>query len=432
VRVKAYSHEQLEKIGGDIFHISYIKLEMNLQIRTFLEMSMRFPPHMPELWWKETSKKAKELETELKDLPSTLEDAIKLEKENVSARPFNDLEYKIPYSLLKTFKKDAYLRPDSLSKLIKAFLDASKVENIDGRTVMSYLTRVGEFYSELSNIKSFYKEYRRDFQESYKNLLDEMEYSKDDIPEYSKVLSTFKKAKKLIDALVDYVKLSSSVSDKVQAWTERRDIGMRYHFGGEKVMPKHSKLETLYHATPYVKEILSSGFKTKSELGGKSSLGGSAQASTSDYKKQGISFTGDIQIARAIVKSLIEVIKISKGEIGLMDVMRMFKSETPSTDKFSSAFTSRMGSRKLNYSHRDSSSANRENVFELYRRYLGTTKLRYNPLFFAVGVEDFENLDENNVGVIAAVVEMDKVGYYLPSMEEFRVPKDAIRKIWKV
>jgi len=52
---------------------------MKLQFRTFLEMSMRFPPHMPEVWWKETLKKAKEFEYELENLPSILEKGIELE-----------------------------------------------------------------------------------------------------------------------------------------------------------------------------------------------------------------------------------------------------------------------------------------------------------------------------------------------------------------
>jgi len=403
---------------------------MKLQFRTFLEMSMRFPPHMPEVWWKETLKKAKEFEYELENLPSILEKGIELEKEYTSAKPFQNMEYKIPYSLLKIFKKDTYFSEDSLSKLVKDFLDASEVDNIDGRTMKMYLKRVGQFYSNLSGLKAFYKEYRRDFEQEYDYLLDELEDSKDDIPNYSEVLSAIRKAEKSVDTLVKYVKLAAHVNDKVQAWEERMSLNAKKYYGGEESKPKHSKFETLYHATPYVSEILRFGFKTKSELGNQQALGGSTQFSDKDWRKEALSFTGDIQIARAISKSLVEVIRISKGQMKLKDVIRMFKGETPDTDKFGTAFRSRVSNWMMDY--RQDPSGSPSQVFDLYKRFLGTTKLRYNPLFFGVSIEDFSNLDEKNVGVVAAVVQMDKVGKYLPSMEEFRVPKEAILKIKRV
>lgn len=403
---------------------------MELQFKTFLEMSMRFPPHMPETWWKETLKKSKEFEDELEDLPSTLEKAIELEKEYSSAKPFRDIEYKLPYSLLKIFKKDTYFAQEPLSKLIKDFLDTAEVKNVDASTVNSYLKRVGQFYSSLSGLKAFYKEYKRDFEQEYDYLLDELEDSKDDIPDYSNVLETITKAEKSIDTLVEYIRLASHVNNKVQAWEERMSISAKKYYGGEDSKPKHSKLETLYHATPYVSEILQSGFKTKSELGNQQALGGSTQLSDKDWRKEALSFTGDIQIARAIVKSLVEVIKISKGQMKLGDVIRMFKAETPQTDKFGAAFKSRVSNWMMDYRH--DPSGNPSQVFELYKRFLGTTKLRYNPLFFGVDIKDFENLNEKNVGIIAAVVQMDKVGMYLSAMEEFRVPKEAILKIKRV
>lgn len=402
---------------------------MVLQFKTFLEMSMRFPPHLPELWWKETLKKAKEFEYELEDLPSTLEKAIELEKEYTGAKPFRNIEYKLPYSLLKIFKKDTYFTQEPLSKLIKDFLDAIEIENIDARTVRSYLKRVGQFYSNISGIKSFYKEYKRDFQEEYNYLLNELENSnKDDIPNYYEVLSTLHKAKKSIDSLVKYVRFSSHVNDKVQAWEERMDINTQKYYSDKAGMPKHSRYETLYHATPYVREILIYGFKTKSELGNRQSLGGSTQFSQNDWKREAISFTGDIQIAKAIVLALVDIIKISKGLMTLRDVVQMFKLETP--DKFGNTFKSRVSNWIMDYRHNPS--GNPAQVFELYKRFLGTTKLRYNPLFFGVDINDFENLDEKNVGIIAAVVEMSKIGQYLSAMEEFRVPKEAILKIWRV
>jgi hypothetical protein len=385
---------------------------------------------MPERWWAETLKKSQGIERELADLPSILEKAIKLEKEYTSAKPFQNIEYKLPYSLLKIFKKDIYFAQEPLSKLIKEFLEAVEVENIDARTVSGYLKRVGQFYSNLSGLKAFYREYRRDFEQEYDYLLDELDDSKDDIPDYSNVLETFTRAEKLIDTLVEYVRFSSNVNDKVEAWLERMSISAKKYYGGEDSKPKHSKFETLYHATPYVSEILQSGFKTKSELGNQQSLGGSTQFSDKDWRKEALSFTGDIQIARAIAKSLVEVIKISKGQMKLRDVIRMFKGETPDTDKFGDAFRSRVSNWMMDYRHDPSGSPSQ--VFDLYKRFLGTTKLRYNPLFFGVSIEDFNSLDEKNVGVIAAVVQMDKVGKYLPAMEEFRVPKEAILKIKRV
>ena len=71
-------------------------------------------------------------------------------------------------------------------------------------------------------------------------------------------------------------------------------------------------------------------------------------------------------------------------------------------------------------------------TFDLYKTYLAHTSVRYNPWFFGVRIENFEKMNVNNIGIVAAQVDMKTVKRYLSSMEEFRVPVAGIKNIVKV
>jgi hypothetical protein len=72
----------------------------------------------------------------------------------------------------------------------------------------------------------------------------------------------------------------------------------------------------------------------------------------------------------------------------------------------------------------------KKEAFDLYRKYLAWSDKRYDPLFFGVNINSFESMDEGNVGVVAAKVEMTKVISYHQSMEEYRAPIDSILGVY--
>ena len=124
--------------------------------------------------------------------------------------------------------------------------------------------------------------------------------------------------KSVYDAVFDYVRLMKRVGRAVRAVVASRNHKMQSFWSGgdeTKLIPQTGKVEVLYHATPYLREILREGFKTKEELGNRESLGGDTSG--------GISFTADLKVAREIVKCLVEVIRIAKGQMTVNDVLRV-------------------------------------------------------------------------------------------------------------
>jgi len=111
-------------------------------------------------------------------------------------------------------------------------------------------------------------------------------------------------------------------------------------------------------------------------------------------------------------------------------VIRKAKAEGMDVEKFSAYRQYVMGKERAESDY----NSQRHHAWMLYRSYLGESRLRYDPLFYSVSIEDFENMDPRNVGVIAAKVNMSTVTEYLPSMEEYRVPVKGIisHKIVKV
>ena len=71
----------------------------------------------------------------------------------------------------------------------------------------------------------------------------------------------------------------------------------------------------------------------------------------------------------------------------------------------------------------------------LFRHYLhlcGEAGIRDNPVFWGADAKKYRNINVNDVGVIAAKVDMNQVKDFLGAEEEYRVPPEAILKVLRV
>lgn len=207
-----------------------------------------------------------------------------------------------------------------------------------------------------------------------------------------------------------------------------------YQHGTEKRLPPHEEVEVLYHASINASELMTRGFA--SELPESGGIGGSQ--SLSNWEEKGTSFTDDPYVAMQIARALKEVVGIANGTYTWRDVQHWAAADGVWDEVWSTAQNVGYGpSREIPEAHRehpwrsdakpdlDSPAA----AFQLYRYYLAYSK-RYDPVFHSVDITDFEGVDERDVGVVAAEVDMtDPDISYLGSMNEWRVPPRAIRRV---
>jgi hypothetical protein len=407
-----------------------------VNFKTWMER-IETPPHMGYSFWRGALADAERLEAafiplkEIERMERELED-----DEYVDMR----LSREFPSKIARMLRDDGYQK--KLSELIRDMIDSSELAK--SRPDLYWgenglVARLDVFEGKKDIATRYTREYSEFFFKKSK-YVNYGEVEKADMsPEgREKVL----KLKSVYEAVFEYVRLLNRVGRAVRAELAARNHKVQaFYSGGDetKKIPQTGKVEVLYHATPYVREILRDGFKTKEDLGGIESLGGDTSG--------GISFTADIRIAREIVRCILEVIKIAKGETKVSDVLRLINSERKKGEMpwALKDYIAKAQSRQWRWNGamaRDLSAAtgkplpgkpyeinDRNEAFNLYRRYLAWSDKRYDPLFFGVNVSNFEKMDERNVGVVAAKVDMTKVISYHQSMEEYRAPLDAVLSV---
>lgn len=388
--------------------------------------AVNVPPHMPEKYFKEKLAEFQKLEQqgkELAPLMKTLESIIEIFM-NSSSRPrtFDSLYYWLSRAT-RIDNHDFGKLSDYIGRL---FDKAGKLE------ISNF---VNVFNEALEKQRLINEEFRRAFigdGSDYEEVVYQVKNSKDYWPEqdefpysYEQTLQILSKIKVLFFEQMRFLRLIREVGRKASAILDRLEIKDKQQYGGwndRVVLPAHQQVEILYHATPFVREILKSGFKTKEELGFET-LGGNTE--------KAISFTADVEIAREIVRSIKEAILISQGKVGVKDVMQWVKQDAgnkPEVKKWLSG-TEWLQDYKSYQRSVLRGKPNNNDVsltWKLFKTYLALTSARYNPVFFAVYPENFAHLDINNVGTLACKVDMSKVVRYLNAMEEYRVPVDAI------
>lgn len=413
--------------------------------------NIEVPPHMPDIFWKDSLEKAKELESkflstnEIDRLERWLRD-----EEGWESRIDYDVGFIYPILNDSGYK-------EKLSEKIESFLEILSWKSPSTEHIRKSLESL-DFY-QYNLFSSRHKDYISSYTNFFRtkktrpNIDSETDFN--EMSEEGK--EKFKKLTSVYHAIMKYVKLIRKVSRKSRAVLDvlNRRVSGYYDKKQGRIMSEPTDtpsredirdIEILYHATPFTREILSQGYKTKEELGNTNMLGGATDG--------GISFTADIEIAREIARCLREVILIARGEIKMQDVIKMVKRDRnnsyPSSDggmwplrDFITSAT--YNKRKKDFAKKEPELAKKiddrqelndlytpENVFQMYKNYLGYTKMRYNPLFFGADINSFRTLDLSNVGVLASRVDMNKAVKYLQSMEEYRVSVSGIVRTWKV
>ena len=410
---------------------------MNMNFRTWIER-VETPPHMPYSFWRDSLKEAEVLESkfmpmkEIQKMENELED-----DEYVDMRLSRDF----PHHVVTIIRGDGYQK--KLSELIKDMLDSSELAKTHPDLYWGeygVVPRMDVFGDKKDAATLYTREYSEFFRKK-KKYVNYGEIERADLtPEgREKVL----KIKSVYDAVFDYVKLMKKIGRATRALLASRNHRVQsFYSGGDetKMIPKVGNVEVLYHATPYVREILREGFKTKEDLGNRESLGGNTSG--------GISFTADLNVAREIVKCLKEAIGIAKGRIKVNDVLKMINSERTKGEmpwalkdyvvkaqqrqwKWTNPATKDLAQRAgIPMPGKPYEINDKKEAFDLYRKYLAWSDKRYDPLFFGVNINSFEAMDEGNVGVVAAKVDMTKVISYHQTMEEYRAPINSILGVY--
>lgn len=377
--------------------------------------TIKVPPHMP--WLDKAYIKAKQLEKRLNtanNIYNLVSDAALIESRYFPHRLRNETQYftllenhmKLPYE----FKKRLEHKYDLISNRIDTFKRMAQDKTLNRNRLASWYEYIN-IYDEcnpdeldewIDNFESL-----KNRQYSNKTLLYCLKNDYIDDEQYE----TLRDAILITQSVYEYLIFAKNIADNIKTQFSRAQ------YTNERDMPPHDPVETLYHATPFVREILTDGFKTKEQLGTEV-LGGATE--------NAISFTADINIANAIVDALKDVIKIANNTLKLGELVGIARAENLDIKDFDN-FLSKFRDYK-----RKGKTVDPQITFEFYKHYLMVSPVRYNPVFFGVTIDNFKGLKENNVGVLAADVEMSKVINYLYSMEEFRVPLDAINNVRKI
>lgn len=202
-----------------------------------------------------------------------------------------------------------------------------------------------------------------------------------------------------------------------EAMFNLRNRAIEYDHGfssdkGRVSMPPHEATEILYHATTALGQVLKDGLKTRDELG----IGGALGGGPSDL----ISFTSDAKIAKAIAWVLKQATLIAQGKFGEKELYVLCKKLGKEPDDVVRYADTSVNKKDL-----------KKWLFSALRYLMASQSKIYDPFLAFVSVEDFAKNDINNIGVVKAKVDMSKVKEYLPAMEEYRVPKEAILEVSK-
>jgi len=178
-----------------------------------------------------------------------------------------------------------------------------------------------------------------------------------------------------------------------------------------------AEVETMWHATPVYQTILQNGFKTRDELGAAAAgIGG-------DVK--GISFTADYSIAQGIADGLKDMVTLLSGD-RTGATIKQYGHDLGFSDQ---QLTKILTSHGVNRVPDDKEIIDTDEMYSTVSALLSYAQAegwRYDPVFFMAKPEAMARLDPAGVGIIEAKVNTTKAHEYLRSMEEWRVPKEAI------
>jgi len=186
--------------------------------------------------------------------------------------------------------------------------------------------------------------------------------------------------------------------------------------------PEHDAVETLYHATAFVPEILREGFQAERPVD-RRGLG-----NMGDVNKT-VSFTHDLELARNLMRSLKEMWMIVHGQLTTKQIVSWIRVEGLET-QVRGMFDSRVRNDpefKSKESNLDSMNDLKQTIM-LYRYWLAFSKLRADPVFVSPEqlIDIMKDRKLSDIGVLACQVEIDSNDEYLPAESEFRITPDRV------
>lgn len=399
-----------------------------MSFKVFLE-AITVPHYLPHIFWKETVKKSKELEAIFVNKHEFISETDEKISEELGPRYVMDNVYT---SMPRKIRAGQFL----ISQRMEEYSEFSKMKSMSLNTLSKMSSDLALLYDKEEYLK-FQTSYLEFINVDYKKLIQKEEQNEVQIPEIHECRKMFK-------AMYKYLQLAKDLQKHIQAEHKRVEIHNQKYVDGSDLSPDHKEIEVLYHATPFVKEIIANGFKLKEELGNINVVGGETEGA--------ISFTADIKIAKAIVDCIREAIRIAKGEFTLGQIIQIIKKEKLMNNRLVTDWIQDMKYRAkqmkkqkriaeegptdtekmFNDYHMYEIPEIRKVTFELYTKYLAVANARYNPAFFGVTWKTFENMDVNNTGILACKVDMKQNVRYLSSMEEFRIKKEGILSVKRV
>jgi len=308
---------------------------------------------------------------------------------------------------------------NSMSDLINSLTFYGRLEEQASRV----LNRWEDLLKEAKDLRDVDLEYK-----DYGEIIEMYDY------EYGGEGSFSKEAKPFLDQLSklpyklnDYLRYVDDQENELEWWEHK----FKQPQDSDPHPPGVEDLEVVWHATTAYRKILKEGLKNRSELGGSGGLGGSASTGKNGVK-EGISFTGNEEIARAILQSFWDMARLLQGPRTKEDFLE-FAAELEVSEETIREYIRELFLLKPKEKVEDLYSA-----FNLIRHIIGQASVLgtyYDPVYISEKgmLEMFARLDLNDTGVIEAIIDTSNPDVmYLRSMDEWRVPLEAILSIGPV
>ena len=183
--------------------------------------------------------------------------------------------------------------------------------------------------------------------------------------------------------------------------------------GSESYRPEHDEVETLYHATAFMTEILRDGFQAEKPIDRKG-LGNFGH-------QESISFTHDLEVARNIMRSFKEIWMITHGQLTGRQIMGWAQAEGIEDQV-------KQGWRNETSAPLPLATSDPKQIVKLYRFWQWFTKLRQNPVMTSPWemVDVLQDRSLKDIGVLSCRVKLEDTDAYQFAEAEFRLSADRV------
>jgi len=322
----------------------------------------------------------------------------------------DDVSEFINYTVVRDSINNGYINriKIDLKELIKYHdSDDSSIKSLYKTILKSLRTSLKQDYLSIDLIKTFIKDFREIYKESQDRLKTNFKYAKDDNDKYG--LEIHDLIQSVFPVFNSFEKFHKDLKSKFSELDKILDMETESEFrGGPGYIPSYDKIETLYHASLYAKELAQNGFKDK---GYRLGLGGATE---------GISFSSDFKIVQDIVRAFKEVKMIFDGKLKWNQIVDWARRENIDIES----------GRKCPFL-KAYPPENLIDTVSLYRCYLSYSNIRVSPVFFITDekkfIKNFQKAKMNNIGIVKAKVDMTHPDIvYKKGEREFRVPPEAV------